>query len=90
MEGKWVIVGDELRMDKDRTYDELIGENGDIVICYGTFNIDKTNKIVGFKVVPIFENTTWFTSFIKIKNSGFYSPLITDYVWKADDYDIYI
>lgn len=81
MEQKWVIVGNELRFDKVSSYDDLIGENGDIVKCYGTFSIDHKNKEILFKVVPFFEKTSWTLDLSNVKVQGFYSPLIKDYEW---------
>lgn len=90
MEQKWVVVGDELRMDKVNSYDELIGENGDIVKCYGTFEIDNKHWTITFKVVPFFEDVPYGQILSNIKKQGFYSPMLKNYKWKLGDNDIYI
>lgn len=81
MEQMWVVIGDELRMDKVNSYDDLIGENGDLVRCYGTFNINHANREISFKVVPFFEKTSWTLYLENVKERGFYTPMIKNYTW---------
>jgi hypothetical protein len=81
MEERWVLVGDELRMDKVESYEKLIGENGGIVKCYGDFSIDKNNKIVNFVLDCELTNHSWQLDLQNVKLQGFYNPMIKDYVW---------
>lgn len=77
----WVLVGDELRMDKVNSYDDLIGENGDLVKCYGTYNINPSAKGIEFIIDPILTNESWITELSRIKVQGFYTPMIQNYMW---------
>lgn len=84
MEQKWVLIGDELRMDKVNSYNDLIGENKDSVRCYGTFKIDHNEKFVEFVLDPLLSNKSWHIDLVNVRIQGFYTPMIKDYKWVFD------
>lgn len=76
---KFIIVNDELRLGDVKDIKELIGENTDEEIkSRGYWNIDKGAKQISF-YGGLRPND--YDVLEKVKNCGFYSPLIQGYRW---------
>jgi len=76
---KFVIVNDELRLGDVKDIKELIGENTDKEVkSQGDWMIDKGAKQISFYGGLRPKD---LDALAKVKNSGFYSPLIIGYRW---------